>query len=126
MRSIVAVALALIAIILMASFPGWHEETDDRGSERDVKPFPSVAVVSVALAALVLGSLLSLVSMMWQHTASVAVATTAQDMGYGTIGSEVGAAAMALGWVGLGTFVIPAIGMLVMLLSIEKLSTIDE
>ena len=57
--------------------------------------------------------------MMWQHTASVAVATTAQDMGYGTVKSEVGAAAMALGWVGLGTLIIPAIGAWVMIASIR-------
>ena len=56
----------------------------------------------------------------------MAVATTVQDMGYGTIKSEVGAMAMALGWVGLGCIVVPAIGVLVMILSITSLDTLTD
>ena len=101
-HSIAAVALAIIAIGLLLTFPGWHQETNETGSEIDVKPFPSRPVSNLALAVSVLATLLALVSTIWQHTASVAVATTVQDMGYGTIKSEVGAMAMALAWVGLG------------------------
>ena len=125
-HSIAAVALAIIAIGLLLTFPGWHQETNETGSEVDVKPFPSRLVSNLALAASVLATLLALVSMMWQHTASVAVATTVQDMGYGTIKSEVGAMAMALGWVGLGCIVVPTISVLVMILSIMSLDTLTD
>ena len=73
------------------------------------------------MAATILASLLALVSMVWQHTASVAVTTTVQSMGYGTIKSDIGAAAMALGWLGFGGIVIVAIAVLVMVLIIDWL-----
>lgn len=111
---------------ILATFPGWHEETDENGSERDVKPFPSRPLSRIALAALTLASLLALVSMMWQHTASVAAATTAQDMAYGEVKTHVGAIAMALGWIGLAFLAIPAIGLLVMILSITLLDRLTD
>ena len=44
-----------------------------------------------------------------------------QNMGYGTIKSDVGAAAMTLGWVGFGGIVIVAIAVLLMVLSMDSL-----
>ena len=124
--SIAAVALAFITIGLLWTFPGWHTETDERGSERDVKPFPSRPVSQIALGATLLASLLALVSMMWQHTASVAAATTAQDMTYGAVKSQVGAASMTLGWIGLALMAIPALGLSVMIMSISLLDRLTE
>ena len=111
---------------LLFTFPGWHEEHDDNGSDREVKPFPSRPVSQIALATSTLASLLALVSMIWQHTASVAAATTAQDLGYGTVRSEVGATSLALGWVGFALMVLPAIGLLVMILSIRLLDQLTD
>lgn len=64
--------------------------------------------------------------MMWQHTASVAAATTAQDMTYGAVKSQVGAASMALGWIGLALLIIPALGLLAMILSISFLDRLTD
>ena len=124
--SIAAVALAFITICLLLTFPGWHTESDDDGSDREVKPFPSRAVSLIALTASTLGAMLALVSMIWQHTASVAAATTAQDLGYGTVKSEVGATALALGWVGFALLALAAIGLLVMILSIRILDELTS
>lgn len=99
---------------------------DDDGSEREVKPFPSRPVSLIALAASTVASMLALVSMMWQHTASVAAATTAQDLGYGTVKSDVGAASLALGWVAFALMALPAIGLLVMILSIRTLDQLTD
>ena len=118
--------LAFVTICLLATFPGWHEETDENGSERDVKPFPSRPVSKVALAASTLASLLALVSMMWQHTASVAAATVAQDMAYGAVKTHVGAVSMALGWLGLAFLMLSTIGLLVMILSIQLLDRLTD
>ena len=124
--SIAAVALAVITIGLLLTFPGWHEEHDDDGNDREVKPFPSRPVSLTALAASALAAILALVSMMWQHTASVAAATTAQDMGYGTVKSGVGAASLALGWTGFALMALSAIGILVMVVSIWMLDSSPE
>ena len=110
-----------MSIFLLATFPGWHKEVDDDGTEREVKPFPSRPVSLIALAASTLASLLALVSMIWQHTASVAAATTAQHLGYGTVKSAIGPTSLVLGWVGFGAMALGAVGLLVMVWHIRKL-----
>ena len=124
--SIAAIALAFITICLVATFPGWHTESDDDGSDREVKPFPSRPVSLIALTASTLGAMLALVSMIWQHTASVAAATTAQNLGYGTVKSAVGVSVLALGWIGFAFLALAAIGLLVMVLSIRSLAELTD
>ncbi|KAL8658943.1 MAG: hypothetical protein Q9221_001165 [Calogaya cf. arnoldii] len=123
---IVAIVLAFVCFILLATFPGWHEETDERGSERDVKPFPSRPVSQVALALIFVASVFVLVSVLWQHTASVAASTIAQDLGNGSVRSGVGTTAMILGWFGFALFIIVTIGLLVMILSISLLDRLTD
>ena len=65
--SIAAVALAFIVICLLLNFPVCHEELDEDGSNREVKPFPSRPVSLIALAASTLASILALLSMTWQQ-----------------------------------------------------------
>jgi Ca2+ regulator and membrane fusion protein Fig1 len=67
-----------------------------------------------------------LVSVLWQHTASVAASTIAQDMGNGSVKSGVGASAMVLGWFGFGLLVVVTVGLLVMVLSIGLLSQLTD
>ncbi|KAL8822933.1 MAG: hypothetical protein Q9191_006344 [Dirinaria sp. TL-2023a] len=123
---IVAIILAFITFLLLATFPGWHQETDERGSERDVKPFPSRAVSQVALALIFISSVFVLVSVLWQHTASVGASTIAQDLGNGSLKSGVGATAMILGWFGFALLIIVTIGLLVMILSISLLDRLTD
>ncbi|KAJ9196898.1 hypothetical protein DTO166G4_5340 [Paecilomyces variotii] len=123
---IVAIVLAFFCFILLATFPGWHEETDATGSEREVKPFPSRPVSQAALALIFVSSVFVLVSVLWQHTASVAASTIAQDMGNGSVKSGVGTSAMVLGWFGFGFLVVVTIGLLVMILSISLLRELTD
>ncbi|CAG7918479.1 unnamed protein product [Penicillium olsonii] len=123
---IVAVILAFFCFILLATFPGWHEETDDNGSEREVKPFPSRPVSQAALALIFVSSVFVLVSVLWQHTASVAASTIAQDMGNGSVKSGVGSSAMVLGWFGFVLLVIVTVGLLVMILSISLIRKLTD
>lgn len=67
-----------------------------------------------------------LVSVLWQHTASVAASTIAQDMANGSVKSGVGASAMVLGWFGFGLLVVVTVGLLVMVLSIGMLSQLTD
>ncbi|TVY15671.1 hypothetical protein LARI1_G004965 [Lachnellula arida] len=119
---IIAIIFAFICLLLLATFPGWHEEEDSGGSEREVKPFPSRPVSQIALAIIFIASIFVLVSVLWQHTASVAASIIAQDMGNGSVRSGVGTTAMVLGWFGFALLIIVTIGLLVMILSIRVLA----
>ncbi|KAF2261006.1 membrane fusion mating protein FIG1 [Lojkania enalia] len=124
---IVAIILAFFTFILLATFPGWHEERDRvTGSDVEVKPFPSRPVSQVALALIFISSIFVLVSVLWQHTASVAAATVAQDLGNGSVKSGVGTSAMVLGWFGFALLIIVTIGLLVMILSIIVLDRLTD
>ncbi|KAK3075593.1 hypothetical protein LTR53_000931 [Teratosphaeriaceae sp. CCFEE 6253] len=124
---IVAIILAFITFLLLATFPGWHEERDARtGSDIDIKPFPSRPVSQVALALIFIASIFVLVSVLWQHTASVAAAQIAQDFGNGSVRSGVGTSAMVLGWLGFALLIVVTIGLLVMILSIHLLDKLTE
>ncbi|KAL9114725.1 MAG: hypothetical protein Q9227_001403 [Pyrenula ochraceoflavens] len=123
---IVAIVLAFLSFLLLATFPGWHEETNIDGSEREVKPFPSRPVSQVALATIFIASVFVLVSVMWQHTAAVAASQVAQDLGNGSVKSGVGTTAMILGWFGFGLLVVVTLGLLVMILSISLLDRLTD
>lgn len=124
---IVAIILAFFTFILLATFPGWHQERDGMtGSDVDIKPFPSRPVSQVALALIFISSIFVLVSVLWQHTASVAASTIVQDLGNGSVKSGVGTSAMVLGWFGFVLLIIVTIGLLVMILSIIVLDLTDE
>jgi len=91
-----------------------------------VKPFPSRAVCQVALALIFVASVFVLVSVLWQHTASVAASTIAQDLGNGSVLSGVGTTAMVLGWVGFALLIIVTIGLLVMILSLGLIADLTD
>ncbi|EHK43996.1 hypothetical protein TRIATDRAFT_200893, partial [Trichoderma atroviride IMI 206040] len=120
---IIAIIFAFICLLLLATFPGWHEEEDSEGSEREVKPFPSRPVSQIALAIIFIASIFVLVSVLWQHTASVAASVIAQDFGNGVVKSGVGTSAMVMGWFAFTLLIIVTIGLLVMILSIRVLSS---
>jgi hypothetical protein len=121
----VAIILAFLCFLLLATFPAWHEERDGE-DERIVKPFPSRPVSQIALAIIFIASIFVLVSVLWQHTASVAAATIAQDLGNGSVKSGVGTAAMVLGWFGFALLIVVTVGLLVMILSIHLLEKITD
>ena len=123
---IVAIILAFACFLLLATFPGWHEEIDESGSEKDVKRFPSRPVSQIALALIFVAAVFVLVSVLWQHTASVAASTIAQDLGNGSLQSGVGTAAMILGWFGFSLLIIVTIGLLVMILSLQLLDNLID
>lgn len=90
-----------------------------------MKPFPSSKVSQGTLAVLSLALLLIVISIIWQHTASVASMTTFQVMTYGTVRTEVGVIAMVLGWVGLVLIVMSFVGILASTISVFMLDLSD-
>jgi hypothetical protein len=122
----IVVALIFICFVLLSTFPGWHEEVDENGSERDVKPFPSGPVLSTCFLAMGAGFGFGLISVLWQHINSSSTATMAETLTYGAVSGHVGGAAMALGWVSIGLSAAIFIGLLVMKLSISILTSLTE
>ena len=123
---IIAIIFAFICLLLLATFPGWHEDVDSEGSEREVKPFPSRPVSQIALAIIFVASVFVLVSVLWQHTASVAASIIAQDLANGSVLSGVGTSAMVMGWFSFTLLIIVTIGLLVMILSIRVLNELAD
>ncbi|KAI1142191.1 Ca2+ regulator and membrane fusion protein Fig1-domain-containing protein [Hypoxylon sp. FL0543] len=123
----VAIIFTSISTILLATFPGWHEEEDsETGSDREIKPFPSRPVSNAALALSSLASVLSFVSVFWQHIASACALTLFESLTYGTVQVHVGAAAMICGWFGFGIVCITSLGLVIMILSIRVLSMLTD
>ena len=114
-----AVAIGFIIFCLLATFPGWHQEVDENGSERDVKRFPNRSLSQLACGLSAVTAFLALISSLWQHTAAVAAATTAENMGYGFVKSSVGGAAMGLGWAAFAALLLPFLGLLILILSLR-------
>lgn len=123
---IIAIIFAFICFILLATFPGWHQTENEDGSDVDVKPFPSRPVSQISLAIIFIASIFVLVSVLWQHTASVAASIIAQDLANGSVKSGVGTTAMVLGWFGFALLIIVTIGLLVMILSIQVLQELTD
>ncbi|EIT73576.1 hypothetical protein AO1008_04837 [Aspergillus oryzae 100-8] len=122
----IAVAVAFICFLALATFPGWHEEVDEDGSEREVKPFPSRRVSQAALGMSTLGFIFALISILWQHINSSAAGTMSESLTYGAIESHVGTAAMVLGWAAVVCLGVVALALLVMIMSISLLRQLTE
>ncbi|KAJ6021626.1 Ca2+ regulator and membrane fusion protein Fig1-domain-containing protein [Penicillium herquei] len=123
----IVVAAAAICFLMLATFPGWHEELDDAGSDVEIKPFPSRQVMQAALVTSALGFAFGLISALWQHINSAA-ASMAEKFSYGQITGHVGPAAMAFGWIGVVLIGVVAHGLLVMIVSISliRMLTADD
>ena len=120
-------ALAGLAFVGLATFPGWVEEHDETtGSDIDVKPFPSRAVSQAIAFVLLMASLLILVSCLWQHVAAASVVTTVSSMSQHRIAVHVGAVAAVLVWLSLTFVVFTFLGILVMIISIYALDLLTD
>ncbi|KAI5302901.1 hypothetical protein KEM56_000238 [Ascosphaera pollenicola] len=91
---------------------------------RDAVVFPYLTVPSrpvsqLCLALCFVATVFILVTVLWQHTASVAAATITQDFGNGSVKSGVGVSAMVLGWFGFALLTITTIGILIMIMGLS-------
>ncbi|KAK8004981.1 hypothetical protein PG990_011018 [Apiospora arundinis] len=121
-----AVVSLFIAMLLLATFPGWHEDDDSDASAREIKPFPSRPVSKVALALLFVASLLGFATVFWQHIGSAGSAVIIENMSYHLATAHVGNLAMALGWVGVFFASLSMVGLHVMIKAIQVLTIMAE
>ncbi|KAK7202990.1 membrane fusion mating protein FIG1 [Myxozyma melibiosi] len=87
---LIAAALSFIVFILILPFP------------------PLLKSASTALC--FLACILVLVSVLWQHTSSVAAGVLAVNVGNGTVFAGVGVTAMIMGWLSFGMLTVTVIG----------------
>jgi hypothetical protein len=124
---ILSVVLTSVTIAGLATFPGWHEETDrETGSIVDVKPFPSRKVSGMCAACMILSTLFSLTAATWQHvaaTSSASVVEYAFDKGWDT---EVGSVAAGLVWASFFINAIVMMGLILMKYSITLLDRLTD
>jgi hypothetical protein len=124
---ILSVVSTGVTIACLATFPGWHEETDqETGSMVDVRPFPSRKVSGFCTVCMILSTLFSLTAATWQHaaaTSSASVVEHAFDKGWDT---EVGSVAAGLVWASFFINVIVMIGLIVMNYSIAFLDRLTD
>ncbi|POS85058.1 membrane fusion mating protein FIG1 [Erysiphe pulchra] len=118
---IIAIIFAFFGILLLATFPsdyGVHE------IEEDDIPFPSKSVSQIVICIVFIACVFVLVSVLWQHTASVAASIIAQDFGNGSVRSGVGTTAMVLGWFGFTILVLATLGLLILLLAVDTFTEV--
>lgn len=120
---LLAVSLSFVALILLATFPGWHEGRDERtGSDVEVKSFPWHNILRLSLAFAFSASVLLLMASLWQHVGCVGAAEMADIAYYSSVQTEVGAAAMGMTWAGFGLSTMVSIGLTTMIISIAVLA----
>ncbi|KAF3206166.1 hypothetical protein TWF191_001516 [Orbilia oligospora] len=106
---IVAILLATIVLVMLATFPTYNSE-----EER----MPSRFVSQIALAIIFISAIFVLVSVLWQvRISQQKSATIAENLGNGSIQTGVGVTALVLGWFGFALLILVTIGLLVMILS---------
>lgn len=116
---ITANVLAFACICGLATFPGWHEEIDENGSEREVKPFPSRPITRLINIGFVVSSLLMFISTIWQQTAAVAATSAITWTSNGTLKSHTGVLAMVFAWLAASFLTVCAFGIRILTTSLE-------
>lgn len=109
-----------------ATFPGWHTETTDDGSEHEVKPFPSRAVSQAIACGLTICTMFSFVSTIWVHIGAVAAATTLDLVYRGLVITHIGWLPLFLSWLAVALHAIVLAGTIVMILSIQLLDRLTD
>ena len=78
-----------------------------------------------ALGCITVSTIMALLSSFWQHMAGAAASTMAEVFTYGAVTGNVGAGAMACGWLSFFLLMLPGIGLLVMIQTIRVLMTLS-
>ncbi|KEZ40374.1 Uncharacterized protein SAPIO_CDS8228 [Scedosporium apiospermum] len=123
----IAIIFAFACVcLLLVSFPSWHREYDSDDSEIEVKPFPSRQIVQASLGIVSIAALLGLISALWQHLSTAATTVMVKTLTYNSVVGHVGTAAMVLGWVGAAIFVVVALGIVLIMMSLKVLAELAD
>ncbi|KAI1505524.1 Ca2+ regulator and membrane fusion protein Fig1-domain-containing protein [Biscogniauxia marginata] len=123
---IIAIIFTLISLLLLSSFPGWHEYSDSEDKSREIKPFPSRPVSLLAAALMTAASALGFVSAFWQHIGAAGTSTLLRLLTYDIAEAQLGASAMTLGWLGAACAGITTIGLIIIIIAIRTLQALAD
>ncbi|OJD16064.1 hypothetical protein AJ78_03737 [Emergomyces pasteurianus Ep9510] len=121
-----SIPFLFVCFLLLATFPTWSDGVDSGSSEGQVKAFPSRMVSRIATILVGLASLLSLVSVFWQHISTAASVTMHEELYYGVVKGHIGVVAMVLGWGSVSAAFLATIGLIVMIVSIAVLAKLTD
>lgn len=122
-----AIALSVLCFVALTSFPDWHEENNgDTGSEIWVKPFPSRSTLTLCLVGSALSMMFMLASALWQHVAAASTKSLIEAGSQGFAAAHVGAAAMALVWIGLMSSAVVTVYFAALLLYYRRLDRLTD
>lgn len=121
---IATIGVLLMIIGLLYSMPGWHEELDEDGESRDGKPFPRRNFLHATATLSTFAWILGLLSMLWQHLASIVLVTAVEDTAYGTVKGNVSVAPLVLGWAAVVMTAVGTAGIHTLFLSIRSLDNL--
>ena len=126
MRRFITIISSSLTLLLLSTFPGWHEETGYRGSEAEIRPFPSRPVSQLACALAFISSILLLLSSLWHHVAVVAYTAGVGSLAALAVRTDLGTTSIILLWVSFATITVVGLGLVVMILSISILDRLVE
>lgn len=123
-KSIIAVILITIAVILLCTFPRWREEVrPESGSMLEIRPFPSRKSMFLTFNFMFVATLFLIVSILWQVTASNAVQVISSNNGF--LGQSSRTAQILIG-VNIAITGISAFIVMVYLLTLKSLDTLVD
>jgi hypothetical protein len=91
-------ALALILFSAVVGIPIYRKADDEEEAPIVAEAPPKRKIISII--SLFAATVVLLVSILWQHTASVAAASSTQAWTYGVVTTSIGSVATGLGWSG--------------------------
>ena len=83
--------------------------------------FPSKTILFLATTTSIFASALALVSILWQHIASVAFTTSLQNLTYGGVQGRLGVLDLVLGWTAVASIMLVSAGLVLLYQSIAML-----
>ncbi|KAI0532540.1 Ca2+ regulator and membrane fusion protein Fig1-domain-containing protein [Xylaria digitata] len=123
---IISLVFIFLTIFLLSTFPSWHEEEDSQGYIREISPFSSYKVLYITLGLSFVASLLGFASAFWQHIGAADASTLAGSLTYNMVVARVGITSSVLGWVAAAVATIVALGILLLIVSVRKLTQLAE
>ena len=89
------------------------------------KTLPAPRLLLIANSVAILAYKLAILSMVWQHVASIAFMTAVRNMTYGGVRGNVGVAGLVLGWIAVAITICVDYGMVLLDMSLGALGRLE-
>lgn len=117
--------ICLVSLAVMDIRGPRREEKDEDSREQLYTRLPSKWQNYFVMAIMVVTTILTSVSVLWQHIVSSAAVALGQNLSYGTVQGQVGTVAMVLGWGGVFVDVLSVLAVIIQIVSFIILERLD-